>query len=108
MNLFKRTKWKPKQKLRKEDRSYLLTEYHVSKDGFYILLSLTISLAAIGVMSYVQFLTFERNWLEDIRELAIVGIIFSSLFCYYFRRKASRIAKVLEIEKRLKRYGIED
>lgn len=107
-NLFRRRpKWKPKQKLDIKDSPYLVAEYHVSKDASYIMLSLVISLGAIVVASFVAFMVYGPTWLKDISVFGIIGIILFLSAFDYFRSKASKIAKVLEIEERLKKYGIE-
>ena len=107
MKLFRRTHWKPKQKLRKGDLPFLLTEYRVANTTSHISLTLAASLLGIAVAAY-----FMVGSNPDIEVRVLIAscvwasfVFLSSLF--YFARKASRIAKVLKIEKRLKKYGIE-
>lgn len=107
MKLFRRTHWKPKQKLRKEDLPFLLAEYRISNTTSHISLTLFVSLLGIAIATY-----FMVGSNPDIGVRVLItscvwaSFVFLSSF-FYFARKASRIAELLKIEKRLERYGIE-
>ena len=108
MKLFKRTKWKPKQKLRKDDIPFLLAEYRVANTTSFISLTLFVSLIAIAVGAY--FMGGSNPDIE-VRFLIASCVVASFVFLFggfYLHRKSAQIAEVLQIEKRLKRYGIQD
>jgi hypothetical protein len=69
---------------------------------------LAVSLLAIAITTYF---TVSINPSIEIRVLIVscmwASFVFLSSFIY-LARKTSRIAKVLEIDKRLKKYGLED
>lgn len=70
-------------------------------------MSICITLATIAVTGFVAFFVYQKDVFENITVLSMTGVIFLALFANYFRTRASKIAEVLEIEKCLKKYGIE-
>lgn len=108
MKLFRRTHWKPTQKLRKEDFPFLLAEYRVANTTSFISLTLFVSLIAIAAGAY--FMVGSNPDIE-VRFLITSCVMASLVFLFggfYLQRRSSQIAEVLQIKKRLKRYGIKD
>lgn len=108
LKLFKRTKWKPKQKLRENDIQFLLAEYRVANTTSFISLTLCVSLLAIAAGAY--FVAGSNPDIEVkffLSSCAVASFLF--LFgAFYLHQKSSRVAEVLQIKKRLERYGIKD
>lgn len=108
MKLFRRTRWKPKQKLRKADIQFLLTEYRIEKSRFYASISWSAAFFSIGVVALIATATTPDDVLEAIVGLCLTGGLILALNGNLHRSKASRIREVLGIEKRLERYGVEE
>lgn len=107
VKFFRRTHWKPKQKLRKEDRPYLLTEYRIANTTSHMSLTLTASLLGIAIVAYFMVGSSRDIGVRvPIASCVWASLVFLSSF-FYFARKASHIAELLGIKKRLKRYGID-
>lgn len=103
----RRTRWKPKQKLRKEDIPFLLTEYRVAKSTSHFSFSLVVAFFTIVAIAFSTSIISPNKTLEGFVAVGLAGEILSIVLWSYYRKRASQIGEVLKIEKRLKRYGVD-
>jgi uncharacterized Tic20 family protein len=89
------------------DLQVLLTEYSVSKNLTYILMSLGLASIAVTVASVFGNLTRPNSFFGIISVFSFMFAFVFFVYAYYQEEKASKIANALEIKKCLKRYGIE-
>lgn len=107
MKLFRRTHWKPKQKLRKEDIPVLVAEYRSLKESSHLMTYMLLSLTAMVALIMIAFREFATvRVVIELFMVYLVGAFTFSALGLYSVWKASKIAKVLGIGKRLKYYDI--
>lgn len=105
MKLFR---WEPKQKLRKEDIPVLVAKYRSLQESSHLMISMLLPLTAMVALIMIAFREFAT--MQTVMALFMIyfvgafGFAVSGLYSVW---KASKIAKVLEIGKRLKRYGVD-
>jgi len=108
MKLCRRTRWKPKQKLRKEDIQFLLAEYRIEKSRCYVSISWSAVFFSIFAVTFIAIIANPAyNILRIIATVGMAGGILSAFNGDLHRYKASQIGEVLEIKKRLERYGVD-